>query len=42
MKLYHGAMTLLAATLTVSWACAAPAQAQSTAAAPDNASLDVG
>jgi mono/diheme cytochrome c family protein len=42
MKLYHGVMTLLAATLTVSWACAAPAQAQSTAAAPDNASLDVG
>ncbi len=41
MKLNHGVMTLLPAVLTASLACATPAQAQSTAAAPDNASINV-
>jgi len=42
MKLNPGAMTLLAGMLAASLACAAPVQAQSATAAPDNAAFDVG
>ena len=41
MKLKHGVMTSLATVLVASLAYAAPAQAQSATAAPDNASIDV-
>jgi mono/diheme cytochrome c family protein len=40
MKLSHGVMILVDAALAASLACAAPAQAQSAAAVPDNAPFD--
>jgi mono/diheme cytochrome c family protein len=41
MKLNHGGINLLPAMLAASLVCAAPAQAQSANAAPDNAPIDV-